>query len=141
MSTTVTTTTSTSSKTGSNLYEEIPDAVVAKISNFGLNKKITVPEAVHLVTTQIVIDQGTTAANLDKDKLAEEVAKQVIRIRKADTSILPILTDLYKAAANGLKDSLDLLKADHSMPKAVALLVHKLAIDANSTHTMPEAAV
>ena len=138
MSTAVATKTGSSTNTASDLYEEIANAVVAKISNIGLTKNATIPEVIHLVTKQIKKDQG---ASPDGTVLAKELSKQVTHIRSADPSILPTLTDLYEAAANRLQDSLDLLSASHDMPKAIVLLVHELATNASSIHAKSEAAV
>ena len=91
VSTAVSSTIRSSIKTQSDLYEEIANAVVAKTSNIGLNKNTTVPEVIYHVTKQVEKDQGSS---LDEVALAEELFKQVKRIRSADPSILPTLTDL-----------------------------------------------
>ena len=129
---------SSSTKTQSDLYEEIADAVVAETGNVGLNKTLIVPEVIYHIVEQIEKDQG---ASLDEKALAEELFKQVKRIRSADRAILPELTDLYAAAAVGLQDGLALQNSQYDMTKAVLHLIHKLATDASSFHAKAEAAV
>ena len=138
VATAVNSTIRSSIKTKSDLYEEIADAVVAETSNIGLNKNTTVPEVIYHVTKQVEKDQGSS---LSEVSLAAALFKQINRIRSADPSILPTLTDLYETAANGLQDSLDLQNSNFTMTEAIVHLVYELATNASSSHATSEAAV
>ena len=129
---------SSSTKTQSDLYEEIADAVVAEAGKVGLPKTMIVPEVIHHIAKQIEKDQGSS---LNEETLAKELFEQVKRIRGADKAILPKLPELFAGAAVGLQDSLALQTSKYDMPKAVLHLVHKLATDVSSLHANAEAAV